>query len=216
LSPNNKFKTYWLTIFIFILKWRCIHSLSRTTIWGKIRARKKYRNHAWDCTIISKIFYPVINRLEAQLSQLVNIYKNEKTLSYQPLTNLDISNFANLAQESCFKNQDSISSHPFKLDQTLRFENHINILVSYPFSEIELEHNVIQNLNLVFQFHFLTQYWLRYIYLILIIFSSQYWIMCPFIVKLTHLPIRKLASFHFHEIELKEKSDLDPQFCDLV
>jgi len=28
-----------------------------------------------------------------------------------------------------------------KLDQTLSFENHINILASYPFLEIEIEHD---------------------------------------------------------------------------
>jgi len=37
-----------------------------------------------------------INRLETQLSQLVNIYRNEETLSYQPLTNSDISNSIDL------------------------------------------------------------------------------------------------------------------------
>ena len=35
------------------------------------------------------------------------------------------------------KNQDSISLHPFELAQD--FENHLDILASYPFSEIELE-----------------------------------------------------------------------------
>ena len=39
-----------------------------------------------------------------------------------------------------FGNQDLISSHPFKLDQTLTFENPIDILASNPFSKIELEH----------------------------------------------------------------------------
>jgi len=33
-----------------------------------------------------------IDRLKIQLNQLVNNYKNEETLSYQPLINLDISN----------------------------------------------------------------------------------------------------------------------------
>ena len=37
-----------------------------------------------------------IDRLKTQLSQLVNIYKNEETLSYQPLTNPDISNSIDL------------------------------------------------------------------------------------------------------------------------
>ena len=74
------------------------------------------------------------------MSELVNAYRNEKTLSYQPLTNLDSSNPINSTQESwCFGNQDSISSHPFELDQNQNFENHIDILESHPFSVIELE-----------------------------------------------------------------------------
>ena len=35
------------------------------------------------------------------------------------------------------ENQDSISLHPFELAQN--FENHLDILASYPFPEIELE-----------------------------------------------------------------------------
>ena len=59
-----------------------------------------------------------IDRLNAQMSQLVNIYRNEKTLSYQYLTNPDIPNPIDLIQESwCFGNQDLISSNPFELDQ---------------------------------------------------------------------------------------------------
>ena len=42
-----------------------------------------------------------INRLETQLSQLVNIYRNKKILSYQFLTNSDISNSIDLTQDSC-------------------------------------------------------------------------------------------------------------------
>jgi len=34
--------------------------------------------------------------------------------------------------------EDSISAHPFELAQTLNFENHIDILASYPFPKIEL------------------------------------------------------------------------------
>ena len=33
----------------------------------------------------------------------------------------------------------SISTHPIELAQTPNFENHIDILTSYPFPEIELE-----------------------------------------------------------------------------
>ena len=59
---------------------------------------------------------------------------NEETHSYQPLTNLDISNSIDLDQESCyFENQDSISAHLFELDQHQNFENHVDILKIYPF-----------------------------------------------------------------------------------
>jgi len=82
-----------------------------------------------------------INRLETQLSQLVIIYRNEETLSYQPLTNSDIPNSIDLTSDSChFGNQDSISAHPSKLDQTSNVANPIDILASYSFPEIELEH----------------------------------------------------------------------------
>ena len=57
------------------------------------------------------------------------------------MTNLDISNSIDQDQDSCcFSNQDSISAHPFELDQYQNFENHVNILASYPFPEIKLEH----------------------------------------------------------------------------
>jgi len=59
-----------------------------------------------------------IIRLEIQMSELVNAYRNEKTLPYQLLANPDISNPIDLTQESwCFRNQDSILSHSFELDQ---------------------------------------------------------------------------------------------------
>ena len=71
---------------------------------------------------------------------MVNIHKNKETHSYQSLTNLNISNSIDLDQESCyFGNQDSISAHPFELDQHQIPENHINMLASYPFPKIELE-----------------------------------------------------------------------------
>jgi len=38
-----------------------------------------------------------------------------------------------------FWNQDSISAHPFELDQHQNFENHVDMLASYPFHEIELD-----------------------------------------------------------------------------
>ena len=59
-----------------------------------------------------------IVRLEVQMSELVNAYRNGKTFSYQLLTNPDISNPINMTQESCyFENQDLVSSHPFEIDQ---------------------------------------------------------------------------------------------------
>ena len=82
-----------------------------------------------------------INRLETQLSQLVSIYKNEETLSYQPLTNSAIPNSIDLTKDSChFGHQDSISAHPSELIQTSNVENPIDILASYLFLKIELEH----------------------------------------------------------------------------
>ena len=78
-----------------------------------------------------------IGRLEAQMSQLVNTYRNEKTLPYQYLTNSDISNSIDLAQESCHsENQESISSNNLKVDQYSTFDK----LASYHFNETELEH----------------------------------------------------------------------------
>ena len=75
------------------------------------------------------------------MSQLVSIYRNGKTLSYQPLTNSAIPNSIDLTKDSCyFINQDSISAHPSELVQTLNVKNPIDILASYPFLEIELPH----------------------------------------------------------------------------
>ena len=71
-----------------------------------------------------------MNRLETQLSQLVNIYKNEETLSYQPLTNPYISISIDLIHDSCcFENQDSYTpflEHP--LVETSYLEKSIEIL----------------------------------------------------------------------------------------
>jgi len=60
------------------------------------------------------------------------------------LINPDIPNSIVIDQESCcFENQDSISAHPFELDQHQIFENHIDILASYQFPEIKLEHEYV-------------------------------------------------------------------------
>ena len=75
------------------------------------------------------------------MSELISAYRNEKTFPYQPLTKSNISSPIDSTQESwCFVNQDSISSHSFELDQNQKFEKYIDILASYPFPEIELEH----------------------------------------------------------------------------
>ena len=81
-----------------------------------------------------KVVTQSISRLDAIMSELVNDYRNEKTLSYQPLFNPDISNSIDLTQKSwCFENH-------FNLTKIKILENHIDILASYPFLEIELEH----------------------------------------------------------------------------
>ena len=71
-----------------------------------------------------------IDRLETQLSQLFSIYRNEETLSYQPLTNPNSSNSINLTHDSCcFRNQDSYTTfleHP--LEETSHLEKSIEIL----------------------------------------------------------------------------------------
>ena len=78
------------------------------------------------------------SRLDLIMSDLIN--ESEESLSCQPLTNPYIPNHIDWTQESCyFENQDSISAHPFELDQTPSFESHIDILTSYPFPEIKIE-----------------------------------------------------------------------------
>ena len=50
-------------------------------------------------------------------------------------------NSIDLTQDSChFENQDSISAHPSELVQTSNVKDPVDILASYPFPEIELEH----------------------------------------------------------------------------
>jgi len=91
------------------------------------------------------------------------------------LTNPDISNSINLDQESCcFGNQDSISAHPFELDQHKIFENHVDILASYPFPEIELEHEYDPESQLDNSISLPDSIMLRCFYLISGLFRSQY------------------------------------------
>ena len=65
----------------------------------------------------------------------------KKSLSCQPLTNSYIPNSIDWSQELCyFRNQDSISERTIELNQTLSYENRLDILASYPFPEFEIEH----------------------------------------------------------------------------
>ena len=87
-----------------------------------------------------------IDRFEIQLSQLVNIYRNEKTLSYQPLTNSDISNSINLTHESCyFGNQDSYTIFPeHLLEDTSHSKKSIEILQE---SALQFQKSSAQSIN---------------------------------------------------------------------
>ena len=85
-------------------------------------------------------FTQAINRVEAQMSRLINILKdkNEKTLSNTYLTIPDCSSHLDRNQESwCLRdpNQDSILSHQLELDQSQIFDK----LESFSFNENELE-----------------------------------------------------------------------------
>jgi len=86
---------------------------------------------------------------------LANIYRTEEPLPYQYLTNPDISNPIDLAQElCCFENQDSISSHNLELDQYSIFDKS----ASYHFNKTELEYECGPVLNFVIQFQFSNPY----------------------------------------------------------
>ena len=71
-----------------------------------------------------------ISRLDSIMTELVNNYRNEETLSYQLLTNPNISNSIDLTQDSCcFENQDSYT--PFlehRLEEKSYLEKSIKIL----------------------------------------------------------------------------------------
>ena len=133
------------------------------------------------------------------MSDLIN--ESEESLPCQPLTNPYILNSTDWTQESCyFRNQDSISAHPFKLDQTLSFESPIDILASYPFLKLKLNMKVILNLKFVILFHFLTQ--LQYLYQIF--FSILESTLNPVLVhheiesqiSYNHTPLMKKVSEH--------------------
>ena len=77
---------------------------------------------------------------QAQIAHNHDIDIMIKTLHSNHLTIPDVSNhFVRAKESSCFGKQDSISAYPFEPVQTLKFENHIDILASYPFPKIELE-----------------------------------------------------------------------------
>ena len=93
---------------------------------------------------------------QTQIARNHDIDMMVQTLHSHRLTISDVVNHSVRAEESCcFGKQDSISAHTYELVQTLNFKNHIDILASYPFPEIDLRMNMILNLNLVIQFYFL-------------------------------------------------------------
>ena len=70
---------------------------------------------------------------QAQITHNHDLDIMVKTLHSHPLTILDVANHSVRAKESCCsEKQDFISAYPFELAQTLNFENHIDILTSYP------------------------------------------------------------------------------------
>ena len=179
----------------------------------------------------NSVTLPII-RLDSIMSELVNM--SQKILSYQPLTNPYISNSIDWTQESCcFENQDSISAHQIELDQISSFESPVDILASYLFSEIELEHkcdpepqigNSIPLLDSIMTLVSLTDF-LHYSESVLDPVLLHREIESP-IFYTQHIeldlyytfenPIDKLISSHFHEIKLNQECDPDPQFCDPV
>jgi len=96
---------------------------------------------------------------------LINTYRNERTLSYQSLTNPDISNTKIWPKNHIVlvtKIQFHYTNSQFAQNQS--FENCSDNLASFYFPKIELEYECDPNLNLAIQFHFLNQYWLWYLY----------------------------------------------------
>ena len=127
----------------------------------------------------------------------------------------------------------NFSIHPFEIDQTTCFENHIYILVSYPFPEIKLDYECDPELQLgnsiLLPDSILTPISLPHFNLF---FESTLdpvpihrEIELPIFYDLQieldqfysfECPIDKLASFPFKEIELRQECDFDPQICDSV
>ena len=128
-----------------------------------------------------------------------------------------------------FENQDSISVHPFELDQTLTVENPIDILASYPFPEIELEHDYdpepqlgnstplpASKLTEVFLPDF-RPFFESTLDLVPVYYEIESPIFYDQQIELDQFhtfksPIDKLASSHFYEIELNEKEERDGKY----
>ena len=83
-----------------------------------------------------------------------------------------------------FGKQDSISAHPFELAQTPNFENHIDILASYPFPEIEFENEYDPKPQLGDSILLPDSIMTPMSSTDFNLFPSQYWILCQFIMKL--------------------------------
>ena len=168
------------------------------------------------------------------MSQLVNIYRNKETLSYQSLTNSGFSNSIDLTHDSCyFGNQDPISAYQFELDQILTFENPIDSLTSYPFPEIELENACDHEPQLGNSVSLFDSMWTSVSLPHFNPFSESTLdpvsihreIESPIFfdqqIELDQFhtfecPIDILPSSHSYEIELNKECDFDPQICDPV
>ena len=97
VTLNNNFNIWWATISKKFSKPIFLLTFSRRID----KVRKEYERHDSDLSLVAQSMV----RLEAKMSELVNAYRNEKTLSYQPLTNLDIPNSIKLTHDSyCFGN----------------------------------------------------------------------------------------------------------------
>jgi len=159
---------------------------------------------------------------------------SERNFSYQLLTNPYISNSIDWTKESCyFESQDSILAHPFELDHYQNFENHIDILVSYPFPEIELENecdlepqidNSISFLDSIMTLVSLPDFnpfSESVLDLVAIHCEIELLIFYDHHTELDQYQsfknfIDKLASSYFYEIEINQECDPDLQFCDPV
>jgi len=91
MSPSDKFKTWWTHNSLKIFK-TTIH-----TLLFKSHHHNDLEKSMKTLIQVQNTFNQDINRLEVQMSQLINTYRNDKTLSYQYLANPDIFNPIDLA-----------------------------------------------------------------------------------------------------------------------